>query len=143
MQKQSISDYTAVSGFVSPCLAFDLMREGFPGEAAYFWRRHGNEVALDTFLFDVDKYYSIPNEILTGDARPVDSFPAYTIGDVQKFLPDYCLCRVNNDYEISLDKNYRVEGEMKANRLADAFALAALKCLDLKIIQPKFSNKHD
>lgn len=130
-----------MSSFVSPNLTFDLMREGFPGEVAFFWRRNGNEVTLDTFLFDADAYYSLPGEILNGDARPVNSIPAYTLGDIQKHLPDYCLCRVNNIYEISLDKNYQVEEVMKSDRLPDAFAIAALKCLELKIIQSKFPNK--
>lgn len=130
-----ITDTPVLKDFVSPLLCEDLMYAGFALHATFSWKIYHDQVMLHTLAFDIDDYYKDGCAALDKITPPKKILPAFTIKEIEPHLPDYCTCRVNKMYEMSLDKNYYIE-PIKAERLPDLFAFMMLMCIRKKVINP-------
>jgi hypothetical protein len=131
--QESITDNSVVHNHVSPRICQELKYAGFSPKAKYFWKVYEMDTVLDTHLFDIDEYYKEGNEVIDKLVPLKERLPAYTIKEIEKHLPDYCVCKFNGKYEICIDKNYGVEAVV-ANRLPDAFALMMMECIRKRVI---------
>lgn len=130
-----ITDTETLQNYVSPLLCSDLKYAGFNCKSTFFWKVYDDQVSLDTYIFDLDHYYRDGSLLLDKIAPPKEILPAYTIKEIEKHLPDFCVCRVNTSYELSIDEHYGVQS-IKDERLPDLFALMMLACIRKRVINP-------
>lgn len=133
---ETIADNKVLQNYVSPRLCKDLAIAGFKCPHKFFWKVYDMDIILDTYIFDIDEYYKDGNEVIDKIAPLKERLPAFTIKDIEQHLPDYCICKLNNKYEICIDGHYRVESAF-ADRLPDAFASIMLACLKKRVIDLK------
>lgn len=134
MTQSTMTDNPMWKNFVKPALCKELLKADFLKKPNFYWRGYDNGfLSLVCFHFDTDDYYRSGMQTCDGISRPDYVMGAYTIKDIEQHLPDFCVCRCNNMYEISIDANYRIES-CQADRLPDAFAKMMLACIKAKVI---------
>lgn len=132
----TIVDNKVLQNYVSPALCKELVLAGFKCAHKFFWKVYDMDIILDTYIFDIDEYYKDGNELVDKIAPLKARLPAFTIKDIERHLPDYCVCKLNNKYEMCIDKNYEVNNVF-SDRLPDAFALIMLACIKKRVIDLK------
>jgi hypothetical protein len=129
----TITDNKLFNNHVSPHLCENLKYAGFKPKCKYFWKVYEMAVILDTHVFDTDEYYRDGNKALDQMVPLKNKLPAFTIKEIEDQLPDFCVCKTNGKYEISMNDQYGVEA-ITADRLPDAFALIMLAAIRKRVI---------
>jgi hypothetical protein len=129
-----ITDSPVFQNYVSPRICSDLKYAGFTACAVFQWKVYEQDLILDTKIFDVDDYYKEGNDLIDKVQPLLEVLPAWTIKEIERLLPDFCICRVNKNYEMSIDGHYGVEA-IQSDRLPDLFGLMMLACLRKRVIK--------
>lgn len=128
----TIHDCAPYENFVSPRLCHDLTTFGLSPHTHYRWSINGEEIKLETCLFDHDGYYQKSRDLLDEMNKPF-IIPAYSIKDVEKALPYFLLTKNERGYEISLEKIFEVESKI-ALRLPDAMGALLLEAIRKNVV---------
>jgi len=129
----TITDNKVFQNHVSPHLCEELKYAGFNPKPKYFWKVYEMAVLLTTYVFDNDEYYRDGDKALDQMVPLKNKLPAFTVVEIESHLPDFCVCKVNGKYEISLDQAYGVDATT-SERLPDAFALMMLAAIRKRVI---------
>lgn len=115
--------------YVSPHICRQLVEAGFNIETTFKWKIFQTAVVLDIFrMHDPDEYY-LSMEKFEKLNPPQYIFPAFTIKDCEKFLPDLLLTVEGGVYKASLVSIYKEVGEAISTRMPDAYAQLLLQAL--------------
>lgn len=118
---------------VSPALCGVLKGQGFNIPSSYIWKILPDTVRLHTNAFDIDGYYESGEDIIDRLSGVLDHIPAWTITEMERYLPDYLIARTNNVYTISIDENYKV-GHIEGSRLPDLLASMLIQLLRKRML---------
>jgi hypothetical protein len=126
-QTANIKVFPLYESFVDVGLCMLLYREGLNPITPFKWRVLRHAATLTTTVFDTDNYYVDGQKMVDAIDAPA-YFPAFTIGDLQKILPDYLLNKNNNEYELSCSSLFKLDVET-SDRMPDVFAKVVIKGL--------------
>ena len=121
---------------VAPPYCRLLLEEGLTQSTPYHYVVIDGLAELNTYAFDRDDYYAQADANVSytnKDHKPL-ILPAYTIMDLEKALPDFCICRCNGKYELSVEGFYSLD-VVKDNRLPDALALMVLQGIRKRVLK--------
>ncbi len=134
-----VNDNPVFENFVSPNLCQYLKDAGLTDCVQYDWIIKAHDgIELQTRIFDQDNYYADTWQLLH-TMQGNKTFPAYSIKDVEKCLPNWFMNKDETGYEISLEKIWNIESS-KSDRLPDAIASLVLISLRKGIINVEKIN---
>ncbi|HYC27730.1 MAG TPA: hypothetical protein VEB42_02925 [Chitinophagaceae bacterium] len=128
---------------VAPPYCRLLLEEGLTQSTPYHYVIIDGLAELNTYAFDRDDYYAQAdaNVCYTNkDHKPL-ILPAYTIMDLEKTLPDYCICRCNGKYELSVEGTFPELEVVKEDRLPDALALMVMQGIRKRVLRTENINE--
>jgi hypothetical protein len=132
---EPLTENILFQNFISPTLCKELVLAGFKPKVNFYWKGYvSKHTELVSNLFDPDSYYTDGQQLSDSISPPAYSLPAFTIKDIEKELPAFCMTSDGQgNYEIMLDKNYEVPA-CTADRLPDAFGKIFLQALNKHVI---------
>lgn len=131
---ESIVEVPLWHNHISPSLCQELRDCGFPVPSSYFWKIYPSDAVLATNAFDIDNYYEDAQGIIDKLVPVSDTFPAWTIRELERHLPDFYISRVGKEYTLAIDDIYNVS-PVTASRMVDLFAMMLLKLIRYKMVK--------
>jgi hypothetical protein len=133
--------HSTQKNYVSPGLCRQLLELGMPEKTCFFWILSGEQGELGSDLFDEDNYYAHTRQLLEG-LKLAETLPSYTIGDMMDLLPNFCIEKLNTQYQVFIEDKFTIE-PVSSPRFADALAhavIAGLKSNVLSVPSPSKTN---
>lgn len=124
----SIKNKAIYQSFVDPEFCVLLWNAGMQCQTSFMWQgdQHSKTVSLFTSLFDPDNYYEQAAANIHFVTGTLHNFAAFQLGDMERVLPDYTICRTGTEYMLCMGTEWKTDC-VKAERLPDAFALMVLQ----------------
>lgn len=98
----------------------------------FYWRVKEKKSELAARIFDPEELYNNSDGALE-EIKIIKIHNAYSVGELESLLPDYCIEKVNNRFRVFCDAAYNIP-ETESEKLADALAIMAISGLRRRVI---------
>ena len=136
---KEVMDNALYENFVNPFLCRDLKEAGLHATSSFEWIiKPDDSIELLTVLFDNDNYYRDTWNTIHHLQKHI-LYPAFSIKDMEKCLPDWFMSRDHTGYTVAIDKNYNIS-PYHSERMPDALALVLQQCIRKSMVDLKRLN---